>query len=67
MAGYLTALSATAPQIANREKFADAIAAWQALTAPQKAIWNNYSHPVVPAGYGRFISSYLKDKPGLVK
>jgi len=66
-AGYLTPISATPQQIANRSKFGDAVAGWQALTAPEKLIWNNYPSPRRMAGYGRYLSAYLKDKPGLVK
>jgi len=47
-AGYLTPISATASQIANRKKFANAILSWQSLTGFQKGIWNSYSYPKVP-------------------
>lgn len=67
MRGYVPANPQTAPQQANRALFANAVSAWQALSGLEKGVWNSYNYPKHPSGYNRFISAYLKDKPGLVK
>ena len=53
----------TVPQQANRAKFAQAVAAWQAKTGLEKGIWNSYNFPRHMSGYNKFIHYYLLDKP----
>lgn len=62
----ISAQPKTPAQEANKAKFAQAVTAWQALTSLEKGVWNSYSYPKLPAGYGRFLSAYMKDKPGLI-
>ena len=57
----------TPAQQAGKTKFANSILAWQTLSDLEKGVWNSYSYPKRPSGYNRFISAYMKDKPGLIK
>lgn len=52
------------PQYENQQiwrgSFADAVAAWQALTAEQKMAYNRAATKMSRCGYHLFISKYLK-------
>jgi len=56
---YIPLNKQTVPQQANRSKFADAIAAWQALTDSQKEEYNKRVAHKNFSGYNLFISEYL--------
>lgn len=45
--------------LANRTKFADAVAAWQALTAEQKKAYNGRVRRLRMSGYNLFLKEYL--------
>jgi len=47
------------PQQANRQKMADAVAAWQALTSEQKALYNKNAIGKRFSGYNLFIREHL--------
>ncbi len=49
----------TGPQQANRQKLTDAVAAWQALTDQQKAVYNKNAIGKGMSGYNLFLSEYL--------
>lgn len=48
----------TVPQQANRQKFADAMTAWQALTAPEKTAYNKRARNIGLFGRNLFIREY---------
>jgi hypothetical protein len=50
----------TEAQQANRQKFADAMAAWQALTTEQKAEYNARAKRRQMFGWGLFIREYYQ-------
>jgi hypothetical protein len=50
----------TVLQQTNRQKFADAVIAWQALTNEEKNVYNQLKYPDQMSGYNKFISQYLK-------
>lgn len=49
----------TGPQQANRQKMTDAVAAWQALTGEQKAVYNQDAIGKEMSGYNLFLSEHL--------
>ena len=49
----------TEAQQANRQKYADAIVAWQALTLEQKAVYNKKAVGLHMSGYNLFIREYM--------
>lgn len=51
----------TVKQQAHRQKFADAVAAWQLLTPAEKHVYNQQAKRPGQHGYSRFISWYLKN------
>lgn len=50
----------TPAQESNRSKFADAVAAWQALTDEEKSAYNNNNRVSRMSPYNKFISDWLK-------
>lgn len=59
MKHYHGANPQTVPQQNNRSKFAQAIAAWQALSEPEKAVWNKKRYPTRMTGYNRFLRHFM--------
>ena len=57
---YITPNPRTVAQQANRNKLAQAIIEWNALTLEQQKVWNLKKRPVRCSGYNRFISNYIK-------
>ena len=57
---YLTKNPRTEAQQANRQKFADAVAAWQGLTSEQKNQYNIKAKGRHMSGYNLFLREYLK-------
>jgi hypothetical protein len=51
----------TAPQQANRQKFADAMTAWGALTSEQKSVYNMRAKKRQMFGWGLFIREYYQE------
>ncbi|MFA5360330.1 MAG: hypothetical protein WC349_05275 [Patescibacteria group bacterium] len=49
----------TPAYIASQNKFAGAIPAWRALTAEQKAVYNNRAKRKLMYGYNLFIKEYM--------
>lgn len=49
----------TGPQQANRQKYADAITAWQGLTNNQKEIYNERARYKPYSGYNLYIREYI--------
>lgn len=49
----------TPAQQAQREKFAKAVAAWQALSEAEKDHWRSLIYPNDQSGYNKFLSDYL--------
>lgn len=49
----------TGPQQANRQKMTDAVAAWQALTGEQQAVYNKNAIGKEMSGYNLFLSEHL--------
>jgi hypothetical protein len=47
------------PQQENRQLFADAVAAWQALSFTDQVSWNKLLYPTHMSGYNRFLRNYL--------
>jgi hypothetical protein len=45
----------TFPQQTNREKFANAVLAWQNLTTEERLVYNQMKYPVRLSGYHRFM------------
>jgi hypothetical protein len=45
---------------ANRDKFRNAIIAWNALSFEDQILWNKKTYPAHCSGYNRFISAYMK-------
>ena len=56
---YWPANPQTAPQQANRQKYADAIVAWQGLTNNQKEIYNERARYKPYSGYNLYIGEYI--------
>jgi len=56
---YITRNPRTVPQQANRTKFADAVAAWQALTPDEKNVYNERAKRKHLPGYNLFLREYL--------
>jgi len=50
----------TTKQVTYRNRFADAVEAWQALSAPTKDIYNKMKYPLHSSGYNKFLSMYVK-------
>jgi len=48
----------TEPQQSNREKIADAVLAWQALTSEQKGFYNERAKGKHYSGYNLFVKEY---------
>lgn len=57
---YVPTNPQTVPQQANRQKFADAMTAWQALTAPEKTAYNKRARNIGLFGRNLFIREYYK-------
>jgi hypothetical protein len=53
----------TALQNAYKQRFADAVAAWQSMNPATKDLYHHWRYPVRASGYNRFISWYLKHTP----
>jgi hypothetical protein len=53
----------TAPQQANRAKFATAMAEWTALTTEEKTVYNNRAKKRQMFGWGLFIREYYQSNP----
>jgi hypothetical protein len=51
----------TAPQQANRSKFALAVQAYQALTPEEKKAWRALKYPRFMSGYNRFLREFMRD------
>lgn len=49
----------TVPQQANRQKYADGVAAWQTLTDEQKDVYNKRAEYKKFSGYNLFLKEYL--------
>lgn len=49
----------TGPQQANREKFADAMAAWMALTDEEREVYRKRARPLNLNGWNIFIREYF--------
>lgn len=56
---YISKNPRTIPQQANRSKLADAVAAWQVLTPPQKAVYNKRAKNLKMYGDNLFIKEYM--------
>jgi hypothetical protein len=56
---YITKNPRTVPQQAQRSKFADAVAGWQALTAEEKEVYNIRARGKHLSGYNLFLKEYL--------
>ena len=56
---YVPANPQSGPQQANRQKVIDAVAAWQALTDEQKAVYDKLAIGRDMSGYNLFLSEYL--------
>jgi hypothetical protein len=57
---YRSYVPPTAGEIANRQKFADAMSAWGALTSEQKAVYNTRAKKRMMFGWGLFIREYYQ-------
>lgn len=60
--GYLPANPRTAKQQANRTKFANAVAAWQALPQADKDDYESRSKSRHMSGYNLYLRDYMLDK-----
>lgn len=49
----------TETQQANRQKYADGVAAWQSLTDEQKSVYNSKAKSKRMSGYNLFLREYL--------
>jgi len=47
-------------QIARRNNMKNAVIAWQALTLPEKNVYNKMKSPIRMTGFNRYIRLYLK-------
>ncbi len=56
---YEYVITHTTIQTANRSKFADAVAAWQALPSDQKKRYNDLAVGMRMHGYGLFIKRFM--------
>lgn len=56
---YVPTNPQTGPQQANRQKMTDAVAAWQALTDEQQAVYNKNAIGKEMSGYNLFLQEYL--------
>lgn len=59
MTFYHPTYKTNAALLANRTKFADAVAAWQSLTAEQKKEYNGRVRRLRMSGYNLFLKEYL--------
>lgn len=50
----------TPAQQARREKFAQALLAWRALSFEDQVVWNKKNYPSHMSGYNRFIRHFMK-------
>lgn len=57
---YITRNPRTPDQQAWRQKFADAMAAWQVLTPEEKLVYTKYAHKIHLWGRNLFIREYLR-------
>lgn len=57
---YVPTNPQTEAQQANRQKIADAVSAWQALTDEQKDVYNKKALGKGISGYNLFIKNYLR-------
>ena len=48
-------------QLTRRQIFADAVLAWQNLTASEKAVYNKLKYPPYMSGYNKFLRKYLRE------
>jgi len=46
--------------VANREKFAQAVANWQGFDQPTRHFYNIKNYPNIMSGYNRYIHYYMK-------
>lgn len=60
MRAYRSTNPRTDPQQANRSKFADAMAAWMALTDDQKAAYTKRAKRRAMFGWGLFVRDYFQ-------
>lgn len=56
---YNNTVPATPNRLVCRGKFADAVAGWQALTTPQKAVYNKRAVGKHMSGYNLFIREFM--------
>lgn len=56
---YVPTNPQTETQQANRQKLTDGVAAWQALTSPQKSVYNERAKYKKFSGYNLFLKEYL--------
>lgn len=59
---YYPQYSGTTLQLTQREKFANAITSWQALTIEEKNVYNAMQYPPRMTGFNRFIRLYMRDE-----
>lgn len=57
---YMTANPKTVSQQANRNKFGDAVRAWQNLTDDQKSVYNKLATRENKSGFNIFIAEWVK-------
>jgi len=57
---YFPSNPRTPSQQANRQKFANAVHAWQSLTEEQKKVYNERAKGKNLSGYNLFISEYMR-------
>ncbi len=57
---YIPANPRTVPQQARRTVYANGVTAWQALTNPQKAIYNERAKGKPYSGYNLYMQEYLR-------
>lgn len=56
---YDYVITHTAAQQTQREKFADAVIAWQSLTEPQKEVYRKRAVPLDMFGFNLFIREFM--------
>lgn len=57
---YNYVITHTEAQQTNREKFADAVVAWQGLTSSEKLLYNERAKTTQMSGYNLFLKEYLR-------
>lgn len=57
---YIPTNPRTVPQQARRQVYADGVAAWQALTYPEKQVYNTRAKGRKLSGYNLFMQEYLR-------